>query len=107
TGELHAAKLPNILIAISDDQSWAHTSAYGCKFVNTPAFDRIAREGVLFTNAVAPSPGCSPSRAAFLTGLQHWQLEHAGTHDSTFPAKFQTFPEVLGKNGYFVGHTGK
>ena len=41
-------KRPNILFAISDDQSFAHTSFAGCKFVNTPAFDRIASEGYLF-----------------------------------------------------------
>lgn len=104
---LLAADRPNILIAISDDQSWAHASAYGCKFVNTPAFDRVANEGVLFTNAIAGSPGCSPSRAALLTGRQHWQVEHAGTHASYFSTKYKTFPEVLGKNGYFVGYTGK
>ncbi len=103
----NAAERPNILIAISDDQSWAHTSAYGCKFVETPAFDRVAKEGVLFNNAYAGSPGCSPSRAALLTGRQHWQIEHAGTHASFFAKKYQTFPEVLGENGYFVGLTGK
>lgn len=102
-----AAERPNILIAISDDQSWAHTSAYGCKFVTTPAFDRVASEGVLFTNAIAASPGCSPSRAAFLTGRQHWQIEHAGTHASSFSEKYRSFPEALGESGYFVGHTGK
>lgn len=104
---VHAADQPNILIAISDDQSFAHTSANGCRFVNTPAFDRVAEQGILFRNAIAASPGCSPSRAALLTGLQHWQLEEAGTHASTFPAKFRTFPEILGENGYFVGMTGK
>ncbi|QDT35061.1 sulfatase-like hydrolase/transferase [Thalassoglobus polymorphus] len=103
----YAEKRPNILIAISDDQSWPHTSAYGSKFVKTPAFDRVAKEGVLFNNAYAASPGCSPSRAALLTGKHHWQIEHAGTHASLFPRKYQTFPEVLGENGYFVGLTGK
>lgn len=102
-----AAERPNILIAISDDQSWAQTSAYGCQYVKTPAFDRVANEGVLFTNAMAGSPGCSPSRAALLTGLQHWQLENAGTHASFFSTKYRTFPEVLAENGYFVGYTGK
>lgn len=105
--QAHAADAPNILIAISDDQSWAHTSAAGCKFVQTPVFDRVAKEGVLLTNAIAGSPGCSPSRAVLLTGRQHWQLEQAGTHASTFPAKSQTYPETLAKHGYFVGYTGK
>ncbi|MEO1970059.1 MAG: sulfatase-like hydrolase/transferase, partial [Pirellulaceae bacterium] len=78
------ASRPNVLIAISDDQSWPHASAYGSTLVNTPTFDRIAKEGVLFNNAFCASPGCSPSRAAFLTGRQTWQIEHAGTHASFF-----------------------
>lgn len=102
-----APKRPNVLVAISDDQSWLHASAYGSTMVRTPHFDRVAREGILFTNAICPSPGCSPSRAAFLTGLHTWQLEHAGTHASYFDRKFPTFPDRLEESGYFVGHTGK
>ncbi len=98
---------PNIFIAISDDQSWCHASAYGSKMVQTPHFDRVAKEGVLFTNAFAPSPGCSPSRAAFLTGRHTWQIEHAGTHASYFDPKYVTFPDRLTKAGYHAGSTGK
>ncbi len=98
---------PNILIAIADDQSFPHASAYGSNFVSTPAFDRVARDGALFTRAYAASPGCSPSRAALLTGRHTWMLEAAGTHASGFPAKFQTIPDVLAAAGYQVGYTGK
>ncbi len=49
---------PNIFIAISDDQSWPHTSAYGATYIQTTHFDRIAAEGVLFNNAFCASPGC-------------------------------------------------
>ena len=102
-----AKSRPNILIAISDDQSWPHASAYGSTMVKTPNFDRIAREGVLFSQAFCASPGCSPSRAALLTGRNTWQLEHAGTHASFFHPKFKTFPDRLAEEGYFVGHVGK
>ncbi len=98
---------PNILIAIADDQSFGDTSFAGAKFVRTPAFDRVAREGVYFTRAFAASPGCSPSRAALLTGRLPWQIEQAGTHDSGFPAKYTVFPDLLEQAGYFVGMTGK
>ncbi len=98
---------PNILIAIADDQSYAHTSYAGYKAVSTPAFDRVAREGVFFRNGFAGSPGCSPSRAALLTGRHTWQIEQAGTHASSFPAKYVVFPDLLEKAGYFVGMTGK
>ncbi|MDD4108437.1 MAG: sulfatase-like hydrolase/transferase, partial [Prolixibacteraceae bacterium] len=50
---------PNILFAISDDQSFAHTSFNGCKFINTPAFDRVAGEGICFSACMAGSPGCA------------------------------------------------
>lgn len=101
------AERPNVLIAISDDQSYPYASAYGAHGARTPAFDRVAREGVLFTNAFAASPGCSPCRAALLTGRHCWQIENAGTHASSFPLKYRTFPELLGASGYFVGYTGK
>lgn len=102
-----SAARPNILFAISDDQSFPHASAYGDKVVQTPAFDRVAREGVLFTQAFAASPGCSPSRAAILTGRFPWQLEHAGTHASSFSTKYVTYPDLIEAAGYFVGYTGK
>lgn len=98
---------PNILVAIADDQSFEHTSFAGFKAVRTPAFDRVAREGVYFHNGFAASPGCSPSRAALLTGRHPWQIEQAGTHASSFPAKYIVFPDLLEKAGYVVGMTGK
>ncbi len=98
---------PNILLAISDDQSFFHTSKAGYPAVRTPAFDRIADEGIYFTHAITASPGCSPSRAALLTGRYCWQLEHAGTHASEFPQKYIAYPDLLEAAGYTVGFTGK
>lgn len=102
-----ASERPNILLAISDDQSFDHTSKAGYPGVETPAFDRIANEGAYFTAAFAASPGCSPSRAALLTGRYPWQLEHAGTHASAFPKQYVTYPDLLEAAGYVVGYTGK
>ena len=98
---------PNVLVAISDDQSYPHTSAYGYAAIQTPGFDRVARTGVLFNNAFTPAPGCSPMRAAFLTGRQIWQIENAGTHGSSFPKRYAGYQKLLGDAGYFVGYTGK
>ncbi len=67
-----SAAKPNILIAISDDQSFAHTSMVGFKAVRTPAFDRVAREGVWCRSCYGASPGCSPCRASLLTGRHPW-----------------------------------
>jgi len=98
---------PNILFAIADDWSYGHAGAYGCKWVKTPAMDRVAREGILFTQAYTPNGKCSPSRACIITGRNPWQLKEAGNHWSVFPAEFKSFQEALGEQGYFVGMTGK
>jgi uncharacterized sulfatase len=101
------SRRPNILIAIADDQSFSHTSFAGYPGIQTPAFDRIAKEGVYCRNAIAASPGCSPSRAALLTGRHTWQIEQAGTHASEFPSKYVVFTDLLETAGYYVGMTGK
>ncbi|MEO1614255.1 MAG: sulfatase [Planctomycetota bacterium] len=98
---------PNILIAISDDQSFPYAGAYGDAAIETPAFDRVAKAGVLFRSAFTPAPGCSPMRAAFLTGREIWMIREAGTHASTFPRDLPVFPEQLASAGYHVGMTGK
>lgn len=102
-----SADRPNVLVAISDDQSFPHASAYGYEAIQTPAFDRVAKSGLLLRNAFTPAPGCSPMRAAFLTGRNIWQIEHAGTHASSFSTKYEVYQDRLEANGYFVGYTGK
>jgi hypothetical protein len=87
-----AESRPNILLAIADDWSREHAGAYGCTWVRTPAFDRVAREGVLFNHAYTPNPKCSPARATLLTGRNPWQLEEAINHNSIFPATFAVYP---------------
>jgi len=106
-GEKKSSVRPNILLAIADDASFPLMGAYGCSWVKTPAFDRVAREGVLFTNAYTPNAKCAPSRACILTGRNSWQLEAAANHWCYFPAKFKTYAEVLAEHGYFVGYTAK
>ncbi|MCK4617180.1 MAG: sulfatase-like hydrolase/transferase, partial [Pirellulales bacterium] len=101
------ADRPNILFCISDDQSYAHTGANGDPVVQTPAFDRVAREGLRFTHAFCDAPTCGPSRSAILTGQHIWRLEEAGNIHSTLPAKFTTYTELLAEAGYAVGFTGK
>ena len=98
---------PNILFAIWDDVSYPHVSAMGSRMVSTPAFDRVATEGVLFRHAYAPAPGCSPTRAAFLTGRHIWMLEQAGTHASSFPRRYVSYQDLLERAGYAIGYTGK
>ncbi|MEX2142418.1 MAG: sulfatase [Pirellulales bacterium] len=101
-----AAERPNILFAIADD--WGlHAGAYGTSWISTPAFDRVAREGLLFKHAYTPMAKCAPSRAVILTGRHLWQNEEAGNHLAYFPVKLKGWPEVLMENGWHVGLTGK
>lgn len=102
-----ASHRPNLLFIIFDDWGWRHAVAYGCSWVKTPNFDRVAREGVLFKNAFTSNPKCSPCRASILTGRNTWQLEEAACHNGLFPSKFAVYPDLLEEAGYFVGLTGK
>ena len=106
-GQASGGRRPNILFAIADDASFPHMGAYGCAWVKTPAFDRVAREGLLFNNAYTPNAKCAPSRACVLTGRNSWQLREAANHWCHFPADIKVYPETLAENGYFVGMTAK
>jgi uncharacterized sulfatase len=98
---------PNIVLVIADDWSWPHAGAYGDRVVRTPAFDRLAREGVLFTRAYCAAPSCTPSRGAILTGQMFYRLRQAANLWSTFPADLAVYPDLLEGAGYAVGLTGK
>ncbi len=98
---------PNVLFAIADDWGFPHASAYGDPVVETPNFNRIAREGALVRHAYVSSPSCTPSRGAILTGQWHWRLEGAANLWSVFPDRFETYQELLKAAGYRTGMTGK
>lgn len=98
---------PNILLIMADNWSWPHAGVLGDPLCMTPTFDRLAREGALFTHAFAPHPSCAPSRAAMLAGKVSHRLEDAANLWGRFPAKFAVFPDLLEKAGYEVGHAGK
>jgi arylsulfatase A-like enzyme len=64
-----APRRPNIVFILADDLGWRDTTPYGSTFHVTPNLERLARRGMLFTNAYAANPLCSPTRASILTGL--------------------------------------
>lgn len=99
--------IPNVLLVLADDQSWLHTGITGDPVVKTPAFDRIAREGVLFNNAFTACPSCTPSRTAILSGQEIWRTGEAGLLMGAMPKDLPLFTHILDKNGFFVGYTGK
>jgi len=98
---------PNILFCIADDASMKSFGAYGCDWIKTPAVDRLAKEGAVFTNAYNCNPKCAPARACLVTGKYSWQLKQACNHFPHFPAEFKFYPHLLMDAGYHVGLTGK
>ena len=98
---------PNILFCIADDVSYPHMQTYGTTWLNTPGFNRVSQQGLLFQRMYTCNAKSAPSRACIITGRNSWQLEEACNHWSNFPAKFKSYPEVLAENGYKVGATGK
>ena len=97
---------PNIVMVLVDDMRWDEMRVAGHPFIDTPHMDRLAREGVRFTNAFCTTPLCSPSRASFLTG----QYPHAnGIVDNTARPShhLQVFPLELQRAGYRTGFFGK
>lgn len=98
---------PNILFFIGDNWAYPHASALGDPTARTPVFDRVARDGILFTHAFCPVPSCSPTRSSLLTGRAAHQLEDAASLWSIFPRKLQVFTDMLSAAGYEVGYSGK
>lgn len=102
-----AAEQPHILILMADNWAWAHAGAYGDKVVQTPVFDSLAREGVLFRHAFCSVPSCAPARAVFLTGQAAHRLEGGANLHGVLPARFPVFTDLLETAGYQVGFSGK
>ncbi len=98
---------PNILFCIADDWGWPHAGAFGDPVVQTPTFDRLADEGVLFDFAYVMSPSCTPSRNSILTGQHFWRLEEGANLWSTLDVKFPVYPLLLENAGYFTGYWRK
>lgn len=106
---------PNIVFAFADD--WGrYASAYrrveGPQSLNaiidTPNFDRIAREGALFTNAFVPAPSCTPCRSSILSGQYFWQTGlGAILQGALWDERIPTYPLELEKGGYHIGYTYK
>lgn len=98
---------PNILFALADDWGWPHAGAYGDQVVETPTFDRLAREGALFEHAFVSSPSCTPCRNAIITGQQFYRLGEGANLWSTLDVDHPNFMYLLRDGGYEIGHWRK
>lgn len=118
SGTIIAANPPNIVVLLIDDMGWGDFSCFGNTDAQTPNVDRIASEGIRFTQFHVNSPICSPSRCAFTTGQypQRWRITsflnnrndnaRRGVANWLDP-KAPTLARLLQQNGYATGHFGK
>jgi len=105
------AKRPNIVIIYADDLGYGDVSCYGATKVRTPNIDRLASEGVRFTNAHSPSATCTPSRYAMLSGQYAWRKKGTGVLPGDARMIIQpgrtTLPLLMRRAGYTTGVVGK
>ncbi len=108
------ARRPNIVFAFADD--WGrYASAYArlepggpSDIIRTPHFDRIAREGVLFRNALVNAPSCTPCRSSILSGQYFWRTGlGAILQGAIWDPSIPSYPLILRDRGYHIGHTYK
>jgi arylsulfatase A-like enzyme len=135
SGPLSAASKPNIVFILADDLGWADTTLYGkTQLYRTPNLERLAKRGMIFSQAYSASPLCSPTRSAILTGLSPARTgittpnchlpqvvleakpgtKESGKSPSISPTPvtrlattYQTLPKTLKAAGYATGHFGK
>ena len=119
-------KTPNIVLIMADDLGWKDLHCYGNKKLDTPHIDRLAEQGMLFTDAYSAAPVCTPTRAALMTGESPARLNitnHAAGHAPNFqkpgtklitplwlrhlPLERVTLAEQLKSAGYATGFVGK
>ena len=99
-------KKPNIIFIMSDDHAYQAISAYSDKLIQTPNIDRIANEGLLFTNACVTNSICAPSRATILTG-KHTHINGKIDNRMPFDTTQVTFPQLFQNAGYQTAMYGK
>jgi len=111
SGAYNNGRPPNVVLILADDLGWAELGCYGNSFNETPNLDKLARQGMRFTDAYAAAPVCSPYRAALMSGQFPARIGvtdylHPNT-DWRLPDEMITLPELFKKAGYATGMTGK
>lgn len=110
-GQTNYEELPNIIIIEADDLGYGDLSCYGAKSINTPGMDRIANEGLRFTDAHCTAATSTPSRYSLITGMYPWTNADAkilpGNAALIIDTKRITLPKIMQKAGYVTGAVGK
>jgi arylsulfatase A len=112
-GSPQAEKKPNIIFILADDLGYGELGCYGQKKIQTPRLDRMAAEGMRFTNAYSGNAVCAPSRCSLMTGLHqgHAHVRDNRTYgaegQTPLPASTVTIAKLLKSAGYATGAMGK
>src|SRR4030095_2401106 len=101
-----ATSRPNILFLMADEFRHDCLGVAGHPIVRTPSLDRLASQGIRFTNAYVASPVCSPSRATLFTG-RYPQVHGVTQNNLPFNAGEIALPKLLRAHGYTTGMAGK
>lgn len=118
------SEAPNIVLFYVDDLGWKDVGFNGSRYYETPNIDRLASEGITFTDAYANAPNCAPSRASLMTGLYspRHKIYTVGSsargraedrrmvpvpNTTDLPLRYVTLAEALRESGYATGHFGK
>lgn len=102
---------PNVLILYTDDLGYGDLSCYGAEAISTPNIDRLAQNGVRFTDAHCTASTCTPSRFSLLSGRYAWRKTGTnilpGNANLTIPTNITTLPKIFQMAGYQTGVVGK
>ena len=107
TADQQQQKPMNIVYIMTDDHTAQMMSCYDTRYINTPNLDRIARDGVRFTNSFVANSLSGPSRACMLTGKHSHKNGFLSNEMSVFDGSQPTFPKYLQKAGYQTAIFGK
>ena len=111
SSSIFSQQKPNVVLIYVDDLGYGDLSCYGATKITTPNIDKLANQGVLFTNAHSTSATCTPSRYALMTGIYPWRKAGTGIlpGDAALivPTNKTTLPSLFQKAGYKTGIVGK
>ena len=105
------SETPNFVVVLADDMGWGDSATYGHELIKTPNLDKLASQGVKFTQCYSACAVCSPSRSAILTGRTPYRngvYRHlSGKHEAHLRASEITYPKLLKTLDYQTCHVGK
>ena len=111
SSSIFSQQKPNVVLIYVDDLGYGDLSCYGATKISTPNIDKLAKQGIRFTNAHATSATCTPSRFALMTGIYPWRKAGTGIlpGDAALivPTDKTTLPSLFQKAGYQTGIVGK